>query len=396
MLVLLLTGVFSCRRACHYRADHGVPPCEITVPLDSMMRRYVADGEPGAILIVMRGDSIVFDHAYGLARLDSAERVTDSTTFNLSSASKIITAVAIMKLCEEGKLSLDDSLSKFFPEFPARYFDHISLRHVLAHSSGLPDLRPANPGEWSRYLSNHQTVFGFGRDYRLYGRENEHMQTFVNLDTIAYRPGESFSETDIAYVLVAPLIERVTGEYFDSWMKRNVFDPAGMTETFYYSPGLRKPRMAHGYRPADPAIRVQTFRSADGRWDEYDYQEAEYFLTKADRGVFTSARDFMRFIRAFRQDRLVSEQSRLAVVEPQIETNMPGMMYALSTYVDTTTAERPNRVFHLGHNGGFAVVQASWPDKNVQYLMVAARNDLPGDSIMESIESIIEGAGWIY
>lgn len=392
--IVLLSGVESCSRANTYRADHGVAPCEITPAFDSLFSALLTDDAPGAIVTVMRGDSVMYNHAFGLARLDSADRVTDSTIFNISSASKLITGVAIMKLVEQGLVHLDDSLSKYFPEFPNRYFDHITLRNVLTHTSGLPDLRPTNRNEWSEYLDNHVSTFGYDRDYRLYGTENEHMQSFVELDTIVNAPGAHYDRRDISYILIAPLIERVTGQKFTKWMKANIFAPIGMNETFYYCAGLRVPRMAHGYRPADPARAVETYRSDDGLWDEYDYNEAEYFLTKADRGVFSSARDFRRFRRALAKGEIISQASIDSLLTPYIMTQQPNVMFGLTTAIDLTEG-KPRKSYHLNANGGFSTITCWWPDKDVTYLVFASRNDFDQRRVMAQADSIIAAAGWL-
>jgi CubicO group peptidase (beta-lactamase class C family) len=130
-----------------------------------------ADG-PGGIALIMRNDTIVYRHAFGLADLKTRETITDSTIFNISGVSKMFTAVGLLKLCEMKKISLDDSLSKFFPELNRKVFDHITIRHILTHSSGLPDLRPRNDDEWAEYNGDHSSIFIDGIDYALYGDED--------------------------------------------------------------------------------------------------------------------------------------------------------------------------------------------------------------------------------
>ena len=211
LLLAILPAIVSCSRRDIYRADHGVPQCEITGSLDSLFGSIFKPGEPGGIICVTRNDSVVYKTAFGMARLDSAERITDSTIFNISSASKIFTSAALLKLAELGTISLDDPLAKYFPEFPENIFKKITIRHILTHSSGLPDMRPLNMEQWNRYLTCHNSVFGHDKDYRLYGTEDEHMQIFQNLDTVAFEAGTHYQRDDPAYILVAPLIERITG-----------------------------------------------------------------------------------------------------------------------------------------------------------------------------------------
>ncbi len=387
--------VQACRHNDNYRADHGVPPCEITAPLDSLFGGMFDAGAPGAIITVMRGDTIVYNHAFGLARLDSAERITDSTLFNLASASKLFSAVALLKLCEDGKISLDDSLSKYFPEFAGDFFNDINIRHILTHSSGLPDLRPVGHDAWAKYSDNHYTVFGTGKDYRLYGTENEHMQTFQRLDTIAFVPGTHYQRNDPAYILVAPLIERVTGEKFDDWMSENIFKPAGLKETFYYAPGERRPRLAHGYALATPHTKSSgSFISEDGRWTEFDYGEADYFLTKADRGACSSAREVMQFKRALYSGKLIDTASLRDMKRPYVVTDVPHVCFGLGTALRLDEG-MPVKSYHMNNNGGFSAIEGSWPDCGLHYVVLSSRNDWDQREVMAAIDSVLIAKGWV-
>lgn len=396
VVIAAIVIVASCGRGSGYRADGGLPPCEITAPLDSIFNPiFYDDDAPGAIVTVMRDDTVRYIHSYGLARLDTAERVTDSTLFNVASVSKLFSAVALLKLCEEGRIILDDSLSKYFPEFAGAFFNDINIRHILTHSSGLPELRPVGKAAWERYSDNHATVFGAGRDYSLYGTEKEHMQIFQRLDTISFKPGTHYQRNGPAFILVAPLVERVTGDKFEKWMERNVFEPAGLKETFFYEAGKYRPRLAHGYTPATPAItRHGSFVSKDGRWAEYDYGEADYFLTMADRGVYSSARDVMKFANALYSGKLISDASLKLLRTPYIQTDIENACFGLGLALRQDDGQ-PQKCYHVNANGGFAVVSGAWPDRKVLYSIISNRNDWDQRAVMAAVDSILIAKGWL-
>lgn len=91
--------------------------------------------------MAMSGDSIIYNRSFGIADMESGEAITDSTLFNVSSASKLFTSVALLKLCEDGKISLDDTLNKFFPEFHGVFFKEITIKHYycpLNHKKASP------------------------------------------------------------------------------------------------------------------------------------------------------------------------------------------------------------------------------------------------------------------
>lgn len=386
----MATGFGSCSSDRSGDSGNG---CAVTEAFDSLFKNIFPNGdEPGAFVAVMRNDSIMYSRSFGVASLSPARAINDSTLFNLSSASKIFTAAAVLKLCEQGKLCLDDSLSMYFPEFTGDFFRCITIRHILTHSSGLPDVRPKNRVEWNKYLSEHKSIFVHEKDYRLFGNEEEHMIVFQNLADTEYEAGTHYNPQDPAYILMAPLIERVTGCEFDDWMKTNIFDPAGLKDAFYYTPGYKMPVLAHGYRRVDNDSVSVAFRSEDGSWEEYDFGEAPYFLTKADRGVYASPRDFMQWNKALYSGKIISDSLLSIMQTPYIPTDVPMVSFGLGVIVSNKPGF-PVKVYHLNANGGFAIVEGTWPEKKLHYLVFSNRNDWDRRAVTNSIDSIFKAKG---
>ncbi len=388
MIAATIATVVACTDKDNYRADHGVPPCEYTEELNNLFAPIFPDNEPGAIVTVMRNDSIIYNHAFGLARLDSICRVTDSTLFNIASSSKIFCSAALLKLSEQGLISLDDSLAKFFPEFEAPFFKEIRVRDILTHSSGLPDVRPRNNESWNNYLAKHNSAFGEESDYKRYSTEAEHIQFFEDLDTVALTPSSHYLRSDPAFVLVAPLIERITGHSFDEWMADNLFKPAGMTDTRYFNAGDLLPRASHGYRCSEGKTTPGVFRSSDGKWEEYDYGEVDFFLTKADRGAFSSARDFMRWNKALYSGKIISRALVDSINTGYIPSDIPYVSYGLANAVAQKPG-RPLKIYHANTNGGYGIVEATIPSENISYLIFSTRANWDLIEVFEKVDSIL-------
>lgn len=359
----------------------------LTAPLDSVFRNIFPDGEPGASVFVMQNDSIIYSRSFGVANFRTGEMMTDSTMVNLASISKIFSAAALLKLAEEGKIDLDDCISKYFPEFPHKVFDKITIRHILSHSTGLPDLRPRDNDEWKNYLSNYESVFGFGTDYRLYGTENEHILVFRNVGSTEFEPGHHFQLNDPGYIIVAPLIERVTGVPFNKWMRKNIFDPANAKKVFYYIPGQEYQGIAHGYTNAAPDT-PRNYGSPDGKWAEFDYGEAEFFLTKADRGAYASSIALQKWIRALYSGKIISEASLQQMMHPEVASNTPYESYGLGTSVCSEPG-MPLRSFHINTNGGFIGVEVAWPETKLHYIILSNRNDWNPRRVVNSIDALL-------
>lgn len=366
----------------------------LTAPLDSLLTPLFPNGEPGAVVIVSRGDSILYNRSFGLARLDSLCAMTDSTMLNVASSTKTFTAAAIMKLVEQGKLTLDDKFVSFFPELSAEIFGKITLRHVLSHTSGIPDLRPRDNAEWNRYVSANVSIFGDGPDYRIYGREREFSRYLESLDSLAFEPGTSFERQDPPYMLLSAVIEKVTGEEFEAWMQKNIFAPAGIRYATYIDRTRPIVRMAHGYCRAEGEARSNVFRSKDGRWDEYDYGEADFFLTKADRGLYINALDFARWQHAFNKGNVLSDSMVSLFRRPVIayEHAGEGCSYGINVLCGD---EGMVKLYHRGRRGGFTAIEATYVEPDVCYVVLSNRNDWDMELLATAIERVLATCGLI-
>ena len=386
----LVAFVLYCACSSPKQSDE-LPPCAITEPLDSLIAAVFGDcdNEPGGILEVMRNDTIIYRHTFGVEDMNSQRPITDSTIFNMSSTSKMISCVAVMKLVEDGRISLEDSLSKFFPEFHNEIFDRINVRHILTHTSGLPDLRPRSQDTWSEFLDDNNTMFAELRDFQLYGMEDQHMKVFSQLKTLEWEPGTHFQIFDPSLILLAPLVERVTGEKYPDWVRRNIFIPTGMKEAFYYRFGIAKPKSAHAYRAFDSALMdSDSYVSPDGRWQEYDFGEVPFFLTQSNRGLFTSARSYMAFLRQLYDGKVISMSAIEEMTRPLIDMNLPYARFGYGIGVHEQPGF-PKKHYHLNANGGFAIIDGTWPSEDTHYVLFTNRDDWDMRGTCAKVDSII-------
>ena len=119
---------------------------------------YNNPAEPGAAVLIMQGSDTLYSRCFGVADRVTKAPVTFATNFCIASVSKQFSAVALLQLAEEGKLSLNDPLSKFFPEFQAPFFSDITLHHIMSHTSGIPDARPHDDRNFVLYSNDVTSV----------------------------------------------------------------------------------------------------------------------------------------------------------------------------------------------------------------------------------------------
>ena len=395
-LIITVLAVFAWSCSNTAKAPGNIPDNEITQPLDSLMHTvFPDDNEPGAVVMVMRGDDIVFSKGYGQARLDRRLHMSDSVMLNVSSATKTYVTAGLLHLAEQGKLSLDQPLSDFFPEFNHDIFSKITISNVLTHTSGLPDKRPRNEVQWNEYVSEHPgTPFSAAPDYLLYGREDELTRFYEKLDTVLYEPGTKFDYQDAPYLLLPRVIERVTGEKFEDWMQKNVFEPAGLTEIHFAAQGDPTSNEAHGYIPAQKDSPKNAFRSRNGKWDEYDYGEAPFFLTRADNGIYTTPRDFAKWMHALYHGDVTSKVMLDSANRQYVHTKLHYIGYGLGLFVQEKPG-LPKKVFHNTANGGFAIFEGAFPDDDLFYLIFTNRPDWNRLELANKVDSIFKAHHWL-
>jgi uncharacterized protein YbbC (DUF1343 family)/CubicO group peptidase (beta-lactamase class C family) len=193
--------------------------------LDSIVKKAIQDGQvPGAVLLVWHNGHVVYRKAYGHRALEPrSEPMTVGTIFDLASLTKVVgTATAVMQLVQAGKIRLNDPVAKYIPEFAQNGKQDVTVRELLTHFSGLPpDLDLSTP--WQ-------------------GRDAAYSMAFA--EALENPPGARFVYSDINFIVLGALVERVSGEALDEYCEKHIFRPLGMMHTRYLPPNSWLPRIA--------------------------------------------------------------------------------------------------------------------------------------------------------
>ena len=227
----------------------------------------------GTILILREGHDSVL-RGFGFADRARAVPNGPATRYGIGSLTKTFTAAAIAILHERGALSFDDTLGKYIPAFP--HGGEITIRHLLAHTSGVPDYHSL-PDYYAR-RAQPTTLAEFA--------------AWIGTKPLDFRPGEKESYSSSGYALLAYVIERVSGLGYGEFMRRNLFEPLGMTETGDLNDGVPVPRLANGYDPGFPPTGVQPPPRMSTTWLE------------GSGSLYSTTGDLVRWARAIRDDRL--------------------------------------------------------------------------------------------
>ena len=292
---------------------------------------------PGISLGVVRDGRIVKAKGYGVANVELAVPVTPRSVFQTGSVGKQFTAAAVMMLVEEGRVGLDDSIPKYFPEAPPSW-KAVTVRQLLTHTSGIADYG----GEESTMGKG---VIDFRRDYT----EDELIRTFAPMPP-EFAPGEKFSYSNTGYVLLGVLIHRVTGKFYGDFLQERIFRPLGMTATRIISEADIIPDRSSGYRLVNGQLKNQEWVSSS-------------INTTADGALYTNVLDLAKWDAALYTERLLKRASFDQMWSPVKLNSGETYPYGFGWRITSVNGHRL-----LGHGGawqGFTMSISRYVDDRV-------------------------------
>jgi CubicO group peptidase (beta-lactamase class C family) len=234
----------------------------------------------GNVLIAQNG-KVIYEKCFGYEDFKAKKLLTPSSSFQLASSSKPMTAAAIMILKERGKLDYSDDIKKFIPTFP---YDGITIRMLLNHRSGLPNYEYFMEG----YVSDHNTPLS----------NEDVLRIMIEKKPAIYsKPNKHFSYNNSNYLLLAVVVERASGTDFRSFMKKEVFVPCGMASTFIPN------------RRVDTLRKCETCNYQGGaqKWTLAKFNFLDGVL--GDKGIYSTMEDLFRFERAMAGNKLLKAET---------------------------------------------------------------------------------------
>lgn len=305
---------------------------DVAARAPAMLAADIANGDPGAAVLVARGDHVLYRGAAGMANVELSVPLSADQRFHIGSITKSLTAATVLKLASLQKLSLDDPLSRYLPDFPNG--PKITLAQLLDHTSGVSDEWDANPAE----TLDTQTLVK-----RIAAKEPD------------FPPGAAWRYSNSGYMLLGAVIERVTGKPWDQAMRELVLAPAGMEHTLYGGDDRIVRGQVEGYSVDDKGEATHApFASMTG---------------PAAAGALTSTvDDLFKFLRALHGDLLPSAW-REAMTTPKTTSDGQPVPYGYGIAVGTV---RGKPVYeHNGGIAGFATQFTYFPEQDVTVVVLA-------------------------
>jgi D-alanyl-D-alanine carboxypeptidase len=303
---------------------------------------------PALSLAVLQSGKLLFAQGYGLANLELAVKADERTVYGLASISKTFAATALLLLVADGKCRLDDGIRIYLPEAPATW-DPITLRHLLAHASGLSfQARFEQYGPCEKFL------------YRLDVTPEEFLRAAVQMP-LEFAPGTQTKYSNTGYYLLGTIIERISGKPYSHWLASRIFHPLSMRATQINDPAALIPHRAASYSLEDGVLR------------NADYTSAQWYA--APNGLVSSVMDMARWDAALTAGQVLSFSLLQQMWEPTILADGRTAEFGLGWKVEQH--ESGTLVSHTGGGPRCSCYHARFLDARVSIIVLANRGGAP-------------------
>lgn len=322
--------------------------------LDSLLQTFVRKDGAGMAVLVMKNGKTLYKDGFGLANIDAQTPITPQTNFRMASVSKQFTAACIILLENRKKLSYEDNLLRFFPDFNKKVGSQIKVKHLLTHTSGILDYEELIPDNQKEQLSDADVL-----------------QFLKGQSKTYFNAGSKFQYSNSGFCLLEQIIERASGQNFVTFIKANIFEPLGMNNSTIYEAGRPMPNRAMGYA-----------RNKEGKLVFSDQSITS--ATKGDGCVYTSLEDYAKWYQAIIDNKLINIDEELKKINHQIESTK-NINYGLGWF--NGYGAKSVELYHTGSTCGFSNAVNIVPGK--QFLFICFSNIADNHAIEKPIRDLL-------
>lgn len=322
------------------KAEDLAPPADPSVVTRAVFNDAAFDAMPGLCVLVARDGKVLFQGALGLADVESGRKLDVDSKFRIGSVTKQFTAAAILKLVEEGKISVEDTLDKYLPEFP-RGAD-VTIHQLLTHTSGIPSYTddPAFHGTVTEPTT-----------------EEELIATFAGKDFV-FEPGTEFRYNNSGYVLLGHIVRKVSGKSLGDYLQKTFFERLGMNDTGIHRAGIELENEAIGHAVQGPKVS----------------KAVDWAMSRAGGAgaLYSTVGDLMKWNEALFSGQVLKEET-LGKAFTAVQAAGGGLNYGYGWMIGQQRGLP--LVSHAGGLNGFQSNLVRYPDQNVT--VVALHNASP-------------------
>lgn len=321
-------------------AEDLAPPADPSVVTKAVFSDAAFDQLPGLCVLVARDGKVVFQGALGLADVESGRQLDADSKFRIGSITKQFTAAAILKLVEQGNISVNDKLSKYLPDFPRG--DEVTIHQLLTHTSGIPSYTddPKFFETVTKPISEETLIASFA------GKE------------FTFEPGASFRYSNSGYFLLGNIVRKVSGKPLGDYLRDTFFDPLGMNDTGMHRVGIELDNEAIGYSVQGPKVE----------------RALDWAMSRAGGAgaLYSTVGDLMKWNEAIFSGKVLKEET-LRKAFTAVEASGAGMKYGYGWVIGQQRGL--SMISHAGGLNGFQSNLVRFPDQKVT--IIALHNASP-------------------
>src|SRR6478735_1186048 len=313
--------------------------------VDSLIATQFKPNEPGISVLIANKTGIIYKKAFGGANVELNVAMHPDMIFRIGSITKQFTAIGILQLVEQGKISLQDSIQKYIKDFPLKGYT-ITVENLLTHTSGIPDYSNADTTH-NPYIERHDFT-------------PQQIIKYFDYMPLEFTPGTKYNYSNSGYVLLAYIIQQVSGEDYHQYIKENVISRAGLQHTLFAS--------EHSIIPN----RVEGYTRDRGFFENREYQTASMAFGCGD--LLSTTEDLYQWNNALLAHKLVSKETLEKAFTPYKLRDGSYTNYGYGWIIDSFGVKR---IHHEGQVNGFTALESYYPGKDVYVAILT--NQLSGE-----------------
>lgn len=337
-------------------AQEKLNPKDTFTKIDNYLNNGILNGFSGAILVIKEGELII-NKGYGVANKNNNTINNPNTIFDIGSNTKQFTSTAILKLVEQNKVSVTDSLSKFFTELPIDK-QGITIHQLLTHSAGFLE--------------------SLGRDFSKISQKDFFEKLFAS--KLLSEPGEKYSYSNTGYSILGRIIELVSGQSYEVFLNEHLFTPAGMLQTGYLLPKWNTKQISRGYNRnvLDAGSTITRYQeTGDVNWH-----------LKGNGGINSTQNDMLLWYKALKTNKILTPESFKKLTTSYVSSPKSTVSYGYGWGVKNTENNRL-RISHNGSNGAFAHSLIWYPKEDMYIVYATNANSRKVEGIAKVVEKMI-------
>lgn len=331
---------------------------KVNKKLDSLLKRINKRYDFNGAILVAKNNKVVYKNQIGYADFRNKIPLKEESTFQLASVSKQFTAAAIMLLHERNKIKITDTVNTYFPNFP---FKNVTIKHLLNHTAGLPKYFWVAEHEWKEEKAP----------------TNNEMMELLESSTVQrfFRPGRNFDYSNTGYLVLASIVEKVSGTSFSNFLKENIFDPLDMKNSYVYSFENEAPHN-------NQLIGYRLYRG----WKHISIGNTVNDAVVGDKNVYSTAEDLFKWTYALNSGKLLSKESLNLMYSKGKTIYGRKVPYGFGFRVDRRNEKN---IYHYGKWNGFSTALTNYLDDDLVVIVLEHTSYNALTSLNRKIKKIV-------